>query len=214
MSKTTKNKKNPEKNEKQESEKKKDVKTPLNSGSLLQEEVKRLQEELKEEKSKYLHLLADSENSRKRMQKEKSDSNKFAISHVMTEFIQPIDNFENALNCADNMSDEVKNWAIGFKMILEQLKASLANQGIQSFVSLGKTFDPHFHEAMETLEDEEQPEDLIVKEFVKGYKMHDRVIRPAKVKVVKRPVKEVTKEVETSEDKVSEINETDENTKN
>ncbi|MCH1429388.1 MAG: nucleotide exchange factor GrpE [Chlamydiales bacterium] len=187
MPKTSKNKKNSEKDNAEGSENAKNPQPSMNTSSLLQEEVKKLQEEVKEHKSKYLNLLAELENSRKRMQKEKSESNKFAISNVMSEFIQPIDNFENALNCADNMSDEIKNWAMGFKMILDQLKSSLANQGIKPFSSLGEQFDPHKHEAMETIEDESKEEGLITKEFVKGYMIYDRVLRPAKVEVVKRP---------------------------
>ncbi|NCF71222.1 MAG: nucleotide exchange factor GrpE [Chlamydiales bacterium] len=187
MPKTSKNKKNSEKDNAEGSENAKNPQPSMNTSSLLQEEVKKLQEEVKEHKSKYLNLLAELENSRKRMQKEKSESNKFAISNVMSEFIQPIDNFENALNCADNMSDEIKNWAMGFKMILDQLKSSLANQGIKPFSSLGELFDPHKHEAMETIEDESKEEGLITKEFVKGYMIYDRVLRPAKVEVVKRP---------------------------
>lgn len=187
MPKTSKNKKNSEKDNAESGENTKNPQPSMNTSSLLQEEIKKLQEEVKEHKSKYLNLLAELENSRKRMQKEKSESNKFAISNVMSEFIQPIDNFENALNCADNMSDEIKNWAMGFKMILEQLKSSLANQGIKPFSSLGEQFDPHKHEAMETIEDESKEEGLITKEFIKGYMIYDRVLRPAKVEVVKRP---------------------------
>src|SRR5579863_6834236 len=86
-----------------------------------------LEEELKEYKEKYLRLLADVDNTRKRMQKEKQEMTRFAVDNVISEILGPIDNLENALQFTQHMSDEMRNWAQGFLMILGQFKDVLAN---------------------------------------------------------------------------------------
>jgi molecular chaperone GrpE len=151
---------------------------------------------------KYLRLLAELENTRKRMQKEKQQSVRFAIENAISEFLPIMDNFENALTFAkDNTSKEVQNWASGFQMILTQFQDLLHNHGIVAFHSEGNQYDPHSHEAVEIVETEEHTEGLILKEFAKGYKSQQRTIRPAKVKVAKKPAK-----VEQQEDLIDEEN--------
>ncbi len=151
--------------------------------TILIEELKLLQEY----KDKYFRLLAESENARKRMQKEKQEVTKYATESIVVAFLNPIDHFEQALEFAKNSSDEVKNWAVGFEMILLQFKQVLSNQGISEYSSLGNIFDPHLHEAVEIETTDKQPPGTILQEFVRGYKMGDRMIRPAKVKVAKAP---------------------------
>lgn len=148
------------------------------------EELKGLQKEIVEYKDKYLRLLADAENARKRLQKEKQDISRYAVENIIVDFLHPIDNFENALRFAQEMSDEVKNWAFGFQMILAQFKDVLIQNGIISMDAIGKQFNPHEHEAVEMIESIEPP-GTIIEECVRGYKMGDRTIRPARVKVAK-----------------------------
>jgi molecular chaperone GrpE len=83
------------------------------------------------------------------------------------------------------MSDEVKHWGLGFQMILTQFRDVLAVNGVQPFPSKGHHFDPHFHEAVETEEREDTAPGIVIEEFTKGYKMGDKTIRPARVKVAK-----------------------------
>lgn len=151
-----------------------------------------LQEELKECKDKYLRLLAETDNLRKRMQKERQEMTRFAVDNVIADLLVPIDNLENALKFTQNMSDEVKNWAMGFQMILSQFKEVLQNHGVTSFSSEGALFDPHKHEAVEMEETSDKPEGTILQEFVKGYKCGDRIVRPARVKVAKKPAETTT----------------------
>lgn len=146
-------------------------------------------EEVIDYKDKYLRLLAEMENTRKRMQKEKLETMRFAIDNALAEIIVPMDSLENALKAAAQMTGEVKNWAMGFEMILSQFKDVLHQNGITAFVSEGQLFDPHLHEAVETEESDEASEGTILKEFVKGYRCGDRVIRPARVKVAKAKIK-------------------------
>ena len=103
------------------------------------------------------------------------------------EFLMPIDNLENALKHTGNLSEELKNWAYGFKMILNQFKEVLENQGIVPYDSIGKHFDPHLHEAMETIETDDFEEGIIIEEIVKGYKCNKKILRVARVKVSKKP---------------------------
>jgi molecular chaperone GrpE len=149
-----------------------------------------LQQELDEQKEKYIRSLAEMENTRKRMQKERQDMTKFAVDQVIADFLNPLDNFEKALGFADKMSDETRNWALGFKMILTQLQDVLTEHGVHPFHSVGTQFNPHFHEAVSVENTTEHPDGYILEEFSRGYKSSDRTIRPAKVKVAKHPKEE------------------------
>ena len=110
---------------------------------------------------------------------------RFCVENVILEFLSPMDNLENALGFAKNMSEETANWAKGFEMILGQFKDVISNNGITPFEALGKTFDPHFHEAVETEESEEAKEGEILEEYSKGYQSGKRTLRPSRVKVAK-----------------------------
>ncbi len=72
------------------------------------------------------------------MQKERQELTKYAIENIITEFLHPMDSFEKALQFAESMSDDVKNWAIGFAMILAQMKQILSNHGVEEYHSIGK----------------------------------------------------------------------------
>lgn len=148
---------------------------------------KKAEQELEEYKDKYLRLLAEMDNTRKRMQKEKQEAIRFAIENALEDFLNPIDNLEKALNSTKHMSKEVLNWAQGFQMIAQQCKDVLEKHGIIAFSSDGNMFDPNLHYAIETKETEETPEGTILQEFIKGYKSSSRTIRPAHVKVAVFP---------------------------
>lgn len=151
------------------------------------DELEKLKQEASEYKNKYLHLLADFDNARKRMQKERHEMVQYAVGNAVVDFLNPIDQFENALQFTQQMSDEVKNWGLGFQMIQSQFKDALAANGIVPFKSEGAVFDPHSHEAIEMVETEDVPEGIVLSESVRGYKMGDRILRPARVKVSKKP---------------------------
>jgi molecular chaperone GrpE len=145
------------------------------------------EEELKEYKEKYLRLLAEIDNTRKRMQKEKQEMTRFAVDNVIAEILGPIDNLENALQFTKALSEEMQNWAQGFLMILGQFKDVLANHGVTAFHSEGMQFNPQMHHAIETEVTTEKPEGTILKEYIKGYRSGDHIIRPASVKVAVGP---------------------------
>lgn len=149
-------------------------------------ELEIVKKELSEFKDKYLRSLAENENFRKRIQKEKQETAKFAIEEIVCDFLNPLDHFENALQFAQEMTPEVKNWAIGFQMILDQFKTILTHHGVTAFKGEGE-FNPYLHEAVETEIADPALNNTILQEFQKGYKIENRVIRPAKVKVAKAP---------------------------
>lgn len=159
-----------------------------------EEEIKELKEQINEAQDKYLRVLAESENIRKRMQKERHEMTKYAIEGVLAEFLHPLDSFEKALQFAESMSDEVRNWAVGFEMLLNQFKHVLVNHGVEEYHSVGKPFDPHLHEAVEMVETTEYEPGVVVEECIRGYKMGDRPIRVARVKVAKAPENKVKNE--------------------
>lgn len=165
--------------------------------NIAEEEPKNFAQELAECQEKYLRLLAESENSRKRMQKERQELTQYAVENVLCELLHPLDQFESALKFAESMNDEVKNWAVGFEMILQQLRSVLSNHGVAEYEVMGKPFDPHWHEAVEMVETEEYEPGLVVEECLRGYKVGERPIRVARVKVSKAP--EIKEEKEGDE---------------
>lgn len=150
------------------------------------DQLEELQQQVSDFRDKYLRGLADSENLRKRLQKERQELLQYAVQGVVLDFLSPIDHLENALKFADQASDEVKHWALGFQMILGQFKEALSNNGAAPFTSVGMAFDPHCHEAVEMVITEEYSPGTVVEENLRGYKMGDKVIRPARVKVAKK----------------------------
>lgn len=168
-------------------------------------ELQSLQSQVAEFRDKYLRGLAESENVRKRLQKERQELIQYAVQNVLIDFLSPIDHFENALKFADQASPEVKHWAVGFQMILGQFKDALTNNDVVSFTSIGEQFDPHLHEAVEMITTDEYPAGTIIEESRCGYKMGDKfLLRPACVKVAKSLPKEKTEasiEAEESEPK-------------
>lgn len=162
--------------------------------------IQSLKDEVQELKDKYLRALAEIENSRKRLAREKIESQGFAIQNVISDLLQPIDHFEQALAHADQAVGDVAVWAKGFSMILQQFVQVLSDHGVVPYSSIGQMFDPHLHEAVETEERSEVPEGSIVFEFQKGYRLGGRTIRPARVRVATPPKVEEPRSEDTSKE--------------
>jgi len=145
-------------------------------------------------KDKYLRQLAEMENMRKRMAREKQEMIRFGIENAISEFLPVIDQFENALGFAKKADEAVKNWAAGFQMFLSQFKDVLNQNGITPFTSKGHLFDPALHEAVDVIETTDADDGVILEELTKGYKSPTRTIRPARVKVAKTPADTSAKE--------------------
>ncbi len=134
----------------------------------------------KEAEQKYLYLYADFENYKKRTQKEREELLKFGWESAASELIPVLDNLDRALQYAKPETDP--NLLIGLKMVAQQFLAALEKQGIQTIQTLGQAFDPNLHEAT-SQESSDQPENTITKEVLRGYRIHGRLLRAAKVVV-------------------------------
>lgn len=137
-------------------------------------------DELEAEKDRYLRLLADYENFRRRTEKEKLALFGDATAKSIELLLPVIDNFERAIDAP--CSDE--EYHKGMKMILEQLEGILEKQNVSVIDALGKPFDPNIHQAIKREEaTEEFPENTVCEVFQKGYMLGERLIRPAMVAV-------------------------------
>lgn len=142
--------------------------------------------ELEAARDKLLRSAADYDNAKKRLAKERDEFVRFSQERLLRGLLPVLDNFERALAHSDLAGGQAV--VAGIRMIWKQLLEHLSAHGLKRFDSEGKPFDPHFHEALEEVE-EEGPEGIVVKEVVPGYTLHERVLRPAKVKVRIRPQK-------------------------
>lgn len=152
----------------------------------LEAEVEKLSKELVEEKETYLRKIADMDNYRKRLVREKEVAVQYANERLIQDLIPIIDDFDRAIEAGAQAAD-VKTYADGVKLIQKQLLEMLnRNWGLKRMEDiLGKEFSPHEHEAMMMEEDEKFDTETILAELQKGYYLHDRVLRTAKVKVGK-----------------------------
>ncbi|MCF0124009.1 MAG: nucleotide exchange factor GrpE [Ruminiclostridium sp.] len=134
---------------------------------------------IREQEDKYLRLLAEYDNYRKRSQKERENAWTSAKAETAKEFLPVYDNLERALK--QETADEA--YAKGVQMIMTQLKTVLEKLGIQEIPAQGETFDPNVHNAVMHVDDEEVGENTVVEVFQTGFKLGDKVIRHAMVKV-------------------------------
>lgn len=141
----------------------------------------KLTAELNETKDKLLRVMAEYDNFRKRSQKEKEQAYGDTKASTIAEFLPVYDNFQRAMSAETTDLDSFKK---GIEMIFNQYGETFKKLGVESFGEKGETFDPNIHNAVMHGEDEELPENSISDVFSTGYKMGDRVIRPAIVKVV------------------------------
>lgn len=140
---------------------------------------------------KLLRLQAEFENYRKRLEKEKFEFLKFANEGIIKELVKVVDNFERAVNSTSGTQD-FKVLHQGVEMILKQIQDVLKERGLNKIEAVGTLFDPLKHEAIAEVITEEHPDHLVVEELQKGYMLNGRVIRPASVRVAKRPEKKET----------------------
>jgi len=156
--------------------------------SIPEQELEQIKNDAETYRDKYLRLLAEADNTRKRLSRESQELIQRAVQNVVLDFLNPIDHLENALRFTEHASEETRHWALGFQMILNQFKDALATQGVVGFDSVGEPFDPHQHEAVEVVPTDEQPPGTVLTESVRGYKMGNKTIRPARVTVSKASI--------------------------
>lgn len=146
------------------------------------DEKVKLEQEIEELKSRYLRVQADLDNFRKRTRTEKEASAKYR-SQSLAELLLPVlDNFERAL-AVETSNEESKSILTGVDMVYRQLKDALQQEGVEEVEALDKPFDPHVHQAVMQEKSEEHDSGIVIEVLQKGYRLKDRVIRPAMVKV-------------------------------
>ncbi|MFW6139360.1 MAG: nucleotide exchange factor GrpE [Spirochaetota bacterium] len=153
------------------------------------EEERKLLEEKDKLLAEYEELLkrkqAEFENYRKRAQREIEENRKYATVEIVLDILNIIDDFERAVDSAKSSRD-FSSLLEGIEMIQDQLHSVLKNKhNVEKIEAVGKEFDPTMHDAIMMEESPDYTEDTVVEDFQKGYKMHDRIIRPSKVKVAK-----------------------------
>ncbi|MED0659108.1 nucleotide exchange factor GrpE [Bacillus smithii] len=146
------------------------------------QKIKELETKLEEAENRYLRLLADFENYRRRVNIEKQASEKYRAQSLISDLLPVLDNFERALQVT--VSDEqAKSLLQGMKMVYNGVLEALKKEGLEEIEAAGKEFDPNIHQAVMVANDETVGPNIVVEELQKGYKLKDRVIRPAMVKV-------------------------------
>ncbi|HOJ99107.1 MAG TPA: nucleotide exchange factor GrpE [Termitinemataceae bacterium] len=150
----------------------------------LKAKVASLQAEVEALRDQYLRKVADFENFRKRMQREKQKAIEFANQSLLLDLIPVIDDFERAIRSSE-ASRDYGTLHEGISMIEKSLISMLENKwGLKRFESRGEPFDPNRHEAIMIEEDPTIPEPVVGEDLIKGYLLKDRIIRTAKVKVL------------------------------
>ena len=141
-----------------------------------------------QESERYMRLMAEFQNFKRRAAKEKTDIHAFANERIVNDLLPVLDNFERALGTEAEASEneELKNYAKGMELIFEQLKGALEKAGVKEIEALGEDFDPNVHNAVMTEQTDEYEDGKISKVMQKGYKLNDRVVRPSMVAVNKK----------------------------
>jgi molecular chaperone GrpE len=141
---------------------------------------------IKDEHEKMLRAVADLENYKKRAAKEKEEVIRFGAEKLMRDFLPVVDNFDRALEQKTAGSD-VESLKKGVEMIRKLFEDALSKHGVKAFTSINKPFDPNFHEAMGQLETKDLPPNHVGNELVRGFMLHERLLRPALVMVTRQP---------------------------
>ncbi len=148
-------------------------------------EMARLSADLEELRQTLLRRQADFDNYRKRVEKERFEDSKRATARVIEGLIPVIDGFEHAL--AAHREAEYDNYRKGFELIYKQLLDNVTKLGAERIDPVGKSFDPHLHQAVDRAETTEHQDGTILQVFQPGYVFHGRVLRPAMVRVAVHP---------------------------
>ncbi len=147
----------------------------------LEAQLARARQEAAENWNKYLRERAEMENFRKRQERIAADRLQREKKALFAKILAVMDNVERALNYQDTLDRQGLQQAL--RMLLWQMNEVLRGEGLTPVPTVGEVFDPYVHEAIEAVEDSDTPEGTIVEEVLKGYKLGDETLRPARVKV-------------------------------
>jgi molecular chaperone GrpE len=152
------------------------------------EELKTRAEKADENWERLLRTTADFDNFKKRAAREKQDAIRYANEGLLEKLVPVLDNFDAALSAAQASSaGAAQSLQTGVSMIFQQLKKVLTESGLEEVDATDQKFDPNLHEAVSQQESAEVPEGHVLQQLRKGYKLRDRLLRPATVIVAKKP---------------------------
>lgn len=146
------------------------------------DEVTALEQQLAEEQNKYLRLLADFDNYRRRQTQEAENMRKYRAQSVISDLLAVIDNFDRALATTVESPDAI-SLKEGVEMVQRTLMEALVKEGLEVIEATDQPFDPNIHQAVMTGADSEKESGIVLQELQKGYMLNGRVIRPAMVQV-------------------------------
>ncbi len=149
----------------------------------LQGEIDRLKGERDQLVDRLARLQAEFENARKREARERADFRDFAVSGAVEQFLPVLDNFQLALGSAGS----VEQLRAGIELIVKQMEDVLRALNVQPVESVGARFDPRVHEALESVDRNDLPDHQVLEEVRRGYRIRDRLLRPALVRIVNNP---------------------------
>jgi len=138
---------------------------------------------------KLIRRQAEFENYRKRVERERGELYQHGRDDVLLQFLPVVDNFERALSSLETSEGDAEALRHGVELIHKQFKDALSKLGLEAVEAVGQTFDPHVHEAVTTEATDKHKENTVIQEFQRGYRIGDRLLRPAKVKVASSPEK-------------------------
>ncbi|HQP10823.1 MAG TPA: nucleotide exchange factor GrpE [Candidatus Omnitrophota bacterium] len=143
-------------------------------------------EEAAKYKDQYIRLYAEFENARKRMDREKQEFVKFANEGLIVEFLGILDNLERSVEAAKANHQDYTAFLKGIEMVMAHVHEMMKSNGVTPIDTQGKMFDPHCHEVLMQEETDKLDDGMIMEEFQKGYRLGEKVVRTAKVKVAKK----------------------------
>ena len=162
---------------------------PQDSAAKFQSQIDGLLAEKSALYDKLLRGQAEFENYRKRTERERAELYQHGRDDVLLQFLPVVDNFERALSSLETSEGDAEALRHGVELIHKQFKDALSKFGLEAVEAVGQTFDPHVHEAVTTEATDKHKENTVIQEFQRGYKIGDRLLRPAKVKVASSPEK-------------------------
>lgn len=151
----------------------------------LLEKTAELESSYAEARDRYLRLAADFDNFKKRSRQEHIETIQHASADLISRLLPALDDLHNALDHQPEGVDE--SWARGIQLAVRKLEETLSSHGLEPIEAAGRHFDPKLHEAIGHEETSEVPEDTVVAQLRPGYRVRDRVVRPALVRVARRP---------------------------
>lgn len=180
---------------------KKDKEKVIDPLKEMEARLESLEQEAKENHDRFLRVSAEFENYKKRAAREMGDFRKFANESFVKAMLPVVDNLDRAIESSSNDKNTNTSVVEGVNMTLREILKVFEQFGVIPFESLGKTFDPGFHQAVMQEENEDYPDNTVLNELQKGYLIHDRLLRPAMVVVSKKKERPENEEVKAEEKK-------------